>query len=125
MSSSHVELFQYIFCSIDLCDYGSSPRSCWPTNADEFQKFIDNWKGHLRVEQGPDFDWENAKVLRWGHEHTDYVRPYYHYTRQVAAPVQSHPKAQSGLLSSRGEAPLSPHTTEIKKQNWGTDNENR
>lgn len=32
MSESHVELIQYIICSRELADYGTSPRGCWLTD---------------------------------------------------------------------------------------------
>lgn len=32
MSQEHVELIQYILCSRDLADYGTSPRGCWLTD---------------------------------------------------------------------------------------------
>lgn len=31
MTKAHVELIQYILCSADLADYGTSPRGCWLT----------------------------------------------------------------------------------------------
>lgn len=33
----HVELIQYILCSADLCEYGTSPRGCWAIDDDRFR----------------------------------------------------------------------------------------
>lgn len=40
---SHVELWQYLFCGADICDYGTSPRGCFP-NGDKAKAFLENWK---------------------------------------------------------------------------------
>jgi hypothetical protein len=40
LSASHVELLQSIFCSADWCDYGTSPRGCFPTDRDGFPALI-------------------------------------------------------------------------------------
>ena len=29
LSETHVELYQYLFCSANWCEYGTSPRGCW------------------------------------------------------------------------------------------------
>lgn len=44
VSPAHVELWQYILCSAGLCEYGSSPRGCWPVNDDDAKKFLQDWK---------------------------------------------------------------------------------
>jgi hypothetical protein len=31
MTKEHVELIQYLLCSADLAEYGTSPRGCWGT----------------------------------------------------------------------------------------------
>lgn len=35
MSKSHVEIIQYILCSMDYAEYGTSPRGCWLTKKGE------------------------------------------------------------------------------------------
>ena len=35
MASSQVELIQYILCSMDYAEYGTSPRGCWLTEEGE------------------------------------------------------------------------------------------
>lgn len=54
MSREHVELFQYIFCSADWCEYGTSPRGCFPMDYDEFGKIVENFEKHIEVEWGGD-----------------------------------------------------------------------
>lgn len=40
------EMFREMLCNLELCDYGTSPRHCWPTG--DFKpllpEFIDKWK---------------------------------------------------------------------------------
>lgn len=49
-TASHVELWQYIFSSAKLCEYGTSPRGCWPVNDAEFAAFISQWEAWLQDE---------------------------------------------------------------------------
>lgn len=35
-----VELIQYILCSADLCEYGTSPRGCWFIDTQQAVAFI-------------------------------------------------------------------------------------
>ena len=35
MKPPHVELIQYILCSMDFAEYGTSPRGCWLTEKGE------------------------------------------------------------------------------------------
>ena len=44
IDTEHVELIQYILCSCDLCEYGTSPRGCFPKNRESFKSFIDKCK---------------------------------------------------------------------------------
>lgn len=44
MSPSHVELLQSIFCSAGWCDYGTSPRGCWPIDREGFPALIAAWE---------------------------------------------------------------------------------
>jgi len=37
VSATYIELIQYIICSAELAEYGSSPRGCWIT---EFGSFV-------------------------------------------------------------------------------------
>lgn len=40
LPEAYIELIHYILCSADLCEYGTSPRSCWPEDDKKFQEFI-------------------------------------------------------------------------------------
>lgn len=31
LDGKYVELLQHVLCTLDLCDYGTSPRGCWAT----------------------------------------------------------------------------------------------
>ena len=54
MAPSHVELLQSIFCSADWCDYGTSPRGCFPTDREGFPALIAGWEGfYLRFWNEP------------------------------------------------------------------------
>lgn len=48
MAPSHVELLQYIFCSANWCEYGTSPRGCFPDYSiwgdDGLKPAIEKWK---------------------------------------------------------------------------------
>ena len=35
LKPTHVELIQYILCSLDFAEYGTSPRGCWLTEKGE------------------------------------------------------------------------------------------
>ncbi len=53
MSTSHVELIQYILCSADICEYGTSPRGCWfntypPEKAIDADEYIAKWKEYYQ-----------------------------------------------------------------------------
>lgn len=54
LSPSHVELWQYIFCGADLCDYGTSPRGCFPSDDERVKAFLDNWKQYRKLAWGND-----------------------------------------------------------------------
>lgn len=49
LSPAHVELWQYIFCSADLCEYGTSPRGCFPVSDDAAKAFLENWKQYHKL----------------------------------------------------------------------------
>lgn len=55
LSASHVELFQYMFCSADWCEYGTSPRGCWFVY-DKGENF-----GERLIEA-----WETYYLRQWG-----------------------------------------------------------
>jgi hypothetical protein len=44
MTPEHVEMFQGIFCSADWCEYGTSPRGCWPIDREGFPALIAAWE---------------------------------------------------------------------------------
>lgn len=46
MSESHVELLQSIFCSAGWCEYGTSPRGCWPIDREGFPALIEAWDAY-------------------------------------------------------------------------------
>ena len=46
MSATHVELWQYLFCSADWCDYGTSPRGCFPNYDIDFDALIAAWEAY-------------------------------------------------------------------------------
>ena len=48
MSASHVELFQSIFSSAGWCEYGTSPRGCWPIDREGFPLLIVAWEEYYR-----------------------------------------------------------------------------
>lgn len=52
MTPEHVELFQYLFCSADWCEYGSSPRGCFPMDDAAFEKLIGDWEAYYRAAWG-------------------------------------------------------------------------
>lgn len=47
-----VEMLQGIFCSADWCEYGSSPRGCFPTDRENFHLLIDGWKTYYKITWG-------------------------------------------------------------------------
>lgn len=49
LSPDHVELWQYIFCSADWCEYGTSPRGCWPIDKERWASEIENWRRYQEV----------------------------------------------------------------------------
>jgi len=54
LSRTHVELYQYMFCSVNWCDYGTSPRGCFPEYGFDFDGLIEAWCKYY--------------VRRWGQE---------------------------------------------------------
>lgn len=55
MSALHVELFQSIFCSADWCEYGTSPRGCFPEDREGFPALIAAWEAYFKRRwEGPD-----------------------------------------------------------------------
>lgn len=50
------EIFRELLCKMDLCDYGTSPRYCFPTS--EFKAmlpaFIEKWKAYAALRQSDD-----------------------------------------------------------------------
>lgn len=42
LSEAHVELIQYLICSAELAEYGTSPRGCWLTK--EGEAFLERMK---------------------------------------------------------------------------------
>jgi hypothetical protein len=48
MSESHVELLQCIFCSANWCEYGTSPRGCFPIDREGFPALIAAWEDFYR-----------------------------------------------------------------------------
>lgn len=48
LSEGHVELWQYIFCSAGWCNYGTSPRGCFPDQSIDFDALIEAWAGYYR-----------------------------------------------------------------------------
>ena len=41
-----VELLKSIFCSHNWCEYGTSPRGCFPMDREGFHLLIDGWKAY-------------------------------------------------------------------------------
>jgi hypothetical protein len=52
LTSSHVELLQGIFCSADWCEYGTSPRGCWPVDREGFPALIAAWEAYYQRHWG-------------------------------------------------------------------------
>jgi hypothetical protein len=52
MSASHVELIQYMLCSADWCDYGTSPRGCFPNWDGDFEALIAAWEKYYEQQWG-------------------------------------------------------------------------
>lgn len=46
LAPNHVELIQYLLCSADWCDYGTSPRGCFPNYGNDFAALIAAWEGY-------------------------------------------------------------------------------
>lgn len=46
MATSHVELLQSIFCTAGWCEYGTSPRGCWPVDREGFPDLIAAWEAY-------------------------------------------------------------------------------
>jgi Mn-dependent DtxR family transcriptional regulator len=47
LQDDFVELIQYIICSLDYAEYGTSPRGCWLTNKGE--KMLDIFKQRQKL----------------------------------------------------------------------------
>lgn len=52
MTPAHVELFQSIFSSAGWCEYGTSPRGCWPIDRDGFPALIAAWEAYFERQWG-------------------------------------------------------------------------
>jgi hypothetical protein len=52
LSATHVELLQSIFCSADWCEYGTSPRGCWPIDREGFPKLVEAWEQYFERHWG-------------------------------------------------------------------------
>lgn len=52
MAPAHVELLQSIFCSANWCEYGTSPRGCWPIDRDYFHLLIGAWEAYYERKWG-------------------------------------------------------------------------
>ena len=52
------EMFREMLCRADLCDYGSSPRVCFPTPAFKMQlpALIHRWKAYRKMQWGSDHE---------------------------------------------------------------------
>lgn len=48
LPEQYVELLQSIFSSAGWCDYGTSPRGCFPSDPVSFPKIIDTWREYYR-----------------------------------------------------------------------------
>ena len=48
LSPSHVELFQSIFAGAGWCEYGTSPRGCWPIDREGFPALIEAWESYFQ-----------------------------------------------------------------------------
>jgi len=46
LAPAHVELWQYLFCSADWLDYGSSPRGAFPRYGFDFDGLIAAWEAY-------------------------------------------------------------------------------
>lgn len=56
LSDHHVELWQYIFCSAGWCDYGTSPRGCFPDLEIDFDGLIAAWESYYERHWGQKWD---------------------------------------------------------------------
>jgi hypothetical protein len=61
-----VEMFQGIFSSANWCEYGTSPRGCWPIDRNGFHKIVEAWEAYFErrwgepCDSGSDPEGENA-----------------------------------------------------------------
>ncbi|PDT15915.1 hypothetical protein CO670_15595 [Rhizobium sp. J15] len=48
------EMFREMLCKMNLCDYGTSPRVCFPTSNFEplLPAFIEKWKAYSKMQWG-------------------------------------------------------------------------
>jgi len=48
------EMFREMLCSLDLCDYGTSPRTCFPTTGFDalLDTLIDKWRDWSFIQWG-------------------------------------------------------------------------
>lgn len=51
------EMFREMLCKRDLCDYGTSPRVCFPTEQfkEMLPEYIDKWKKYYKAQWGEDW----------------------------------------------------------------------
>ena len=51
------EMVREMLCVKKLCEYGTSPRCCWPTRnfAPLVPKLIDKWKAHYEAQWGEEY----------------------------------------------------------------------
>lgn len=61
------EMFREMLCVLDLCDYGTSPRVCFPIS--EFQtimpNLIERWKDFYLIQWGEPYVWDiNDEAIR-------------------------------------------------------------
>lgn len=52
------EMFREMLCILDFCDYGTSPRTCFPTGDFEalLPEYIEKWKAYYKAQW--DEEWE-------------------------------------------------------------------
>lgn len=55
------EMFREVLCHKNLCDYGTSPRVCFPTSAfkELLPQLIENWKHYYKVAWGEEYKRES------------------------------------------------------------------
>lgn len=48
LSPLMVEMLQGIFCSANWCEYGTSPRGCWPIDREGFSALVTAWEAYYQ-----------------------------------------------------------------------------